>query len=280
MDQSLYKPIKMCFLLLKTFGMWQDGNQSWIYLIFGSFAHIIFVQLYMTCMFIYSFQAEDLVDFTEAFGLASTTLGFSIRCLNFFYRINSIVKLVNSLEVLLKFSETQEHSVILRSKVRFGYNIMKIFWLFGLVSMVTAFFPPFFSHQLPYKFWLPFDTKNNESGFWIASVITLSFSPCTGQLAMVLDILPIIFLSFAIGLVEELRIRIEEVETKSKPEGSKSSQYYKNQLITCIKIHQKIKEYVEEIQNIFSYVFMIQGVISTATICTCAFVMSKVKKFY
>lgn len=280
MKESLYRPLKICFLVLKTCGVWQDGEQTWTYFIIGYFVHVILMQLYIVCLFMYAFQAEDLIDFAESFGLATTVLALFIKCLNFLINIKDIMKLVESVEILLKFSGSDEHRIILNARVQFGYKIMKIFLMTGIISCLTAIFPPFFSHQLPYKFWLPFDIKNSETGFWITSISSLLSSPFTAELALVLDVLPVIFLTFAIGLVEELCIRIEGIGRLTNLKGSKRSQFYKIELVKCIQIHQKIKKFVLDIQNSFSMVIMVQGVLSSAIICTCTFTMSKVRKFY
>jgi hypothetical protein len=96
--------------------------------------------------------------------------------------------------------------------------------------------------------------------------------------------LPLIFMSFAIGLLNELAERLEDLgkvdENQPKTSNGKSTKQsqksIKQKLIKCIEIHKKILEYINGIATNFSTVFCIQGIVSSFILCACAFTMSVV----
>lgn len=277
MDSELFKPFKLCFAILKFYGMWQDGNQSWIYFAFGYLAHIIGIQVYMMFQFVFAILSENLLDFTEAVTLAITNLAMVFKCFNFFMKIKNIIKSLEVLKTLLELSVPKDENNkrdLLRSRVNFGYKIFKIFWSTVILTCVVSTIPPFVSHQLPYKIWFPFDTKNSEFGFWAAFAIMSVNSPYVAFVDCALDILPVIFITFAIGLIDELSARIELFGLSDDIESSKI------ELKKCIEIHKSIKSYIAMIQDNFAIATLLQGLLSTVIMCTSAFTMSTVSCFF
>lgn len=278
MDKELYQPFKTCFRIIKTIGMWHDGKQSWIYFICGYLAYFIYLQCYMIGMFTYAFQAVDLIDFTEAIGLAFTALALAFKTMNFLMKISRIVALVESLKVLLEFSSSglnENNRELLRLPIRFCYKCFIVFWTTGISTCVAGIIPVIFSHRMPYKVWFPFDTTNSEFGFYAACVFELVVGPIVASLDCAFDIMPVIFISFATGLLHELSSRLDRIGTKiiRKPKDEKLDE---EEIVKCIQIHLKIKEYVADIQEMFSTVIQIQGILSTIILCACALTMSTV----
>lgn len=128
---------------------------------------------------------------------------------------------------------------------------------------------------MPYKAWFPFDTKHSEFGFYAASIFELVDSPIVASLDFALDILPVIFMSFATGLLDELSGRLDKIGTKSIREHTNEN-LYEEEIVGYVKIHLKIKEYIIGIQDIFSTIILVQGILSSLILCDCAFTMSTV----
>lgn len=84
MDAELFKPFKLCFWLFKSAGMWQDGQQSWTYFIFGYLTHFVLIEVYLVCQFIYAYQAENLIDLVDAIGLTTAYITGVFKSVNFF----------------------------------------------------------------------------------------------------------------------------------------------------------------------------------------------------
>lgn len=285
MDAELYQPFKLCFWILKTVGMWQDGNQSWRYFFLGFLAHLCFLALYLMG-FIYTIKAETLVEFIDGVGLSTLYLGILCKSCNFFFNLKLIKKSLRTLENLLVLSSDLRFPIRSHVKVQvsLAFKTFKVFWLFACTTCFSAIFVPIFAHELPYKVWFPFETDNTTIVFWLASFYLVFNSFVLSAVDVALIILPVIFMSFATGLINELAERLSEIGNETKPKKS----YYQNQLktshdkrslselIICIKIHQNINEFVREIEENFSLATFIQGFLSSVILCTSAFTMSVV----
>lgn len=282
MDSELFKPFKLCFWVFKSAGMWQDGNQSWTYFIAGYLVHFVLIDIYLVCQFIYAFKAENLIDLVDALGLTTTYLSEICKCINFFAKLKLIKKLLETLEALLKFSADERFANRnhVRVQVAFSLKVYKMFWFSAFMTCCSGAFVPIFSHQMPYKVWFPFNTEYSSTGFWIASYYLVLNSFYVSAVDMALDILPVIFISFAIGLIDELSDRLAQVgniQALMKVRNSqKCEQQNIQELINCIKIHKKITEFVGEIRSNFAVVIFAQGLMSSIILCTSAFTMSVV----
>jgi hypothetical protein len=290
MDSELYKPFKLNFWLFKTVGMWQDGNQSWLYFIFGYIFHFFVIECYVICQFVYAINADNLADTVDALGYCITNITVALQSVNFFIRVRRFEKILESLNSLLEFSATSWHKerVHIKQEVAFAFKVYKVFWGTAVTTCIIGGFVPFTAHELPYKGWFPFDTSYGGIGFWIASVyMVLNTTFPIAAICISLDILPVILMSFAIGLIRELEARLSEIgATKTmkvvragtsreifvKP----SSETCQNRLVKCLEIHKKIIKLVDEIHDNFSTAILIQGLMSSVIICMCAFTMSVV----
>jgi hypothetical protein len=143
-------------------------------------------------------------------------------------------------------------------------------------------------HQLPYPIWFPFNTEYGGYGFWCASVILIGNSFLVVSICCTLNILPIIFMSFAIGLIKELQVRIKDIEKCNKniyhgPKNLKTRKKLQKlsleKLVQCVEMHKKIRKLVEDIQDNFAIVFFSQGLMCVLILCKIAFVMSTVSIF-
>jgi hypothetical protein len=302
MDSELNKPFKFCFYLFKKLGMWQNGKQSWRYFILGFSAHFVAI-LFTICHFIFAFKSQNLIDFTDSIGLAMLNLAAAFKCWNFFIKISKIEKLFESLKELLEFtaqSDTKRDK--LKSQVNFGFKVFKAFLFTASVTDISAFIQPVFFHKLSFKIWFPFDTETSEIGFWIAATFIFLIGPFLSTLDVILDILPVIFMSFGVGLIDELAERLSEtgkvqklenpimkahklgesskanlIKVDRKVEESLRKFDQLEELKKCIEIHKKIKEFSADIASNFSVVILIQGVFSSIILCTTAFTVSVVK---
>jgi 7tm Odorant receptor len=279
MDAELYKPFKLMFSVFKTLGMCQDGNQTWFYFIFGYLFHFIFIELCLIGEIIYAINAENLEDLIETMGLTTTYACEMFKCWNFFYKLRHIKKTIEMINLLLEFSaderiKSRDH---VKSQVAFGFKVYKIFWLTAWITCVFSSLVPFVGHKLPYKVWFPFDIKNSEIGFWIASISLIINSFVVSAIDVTLDMLPVIFMTFAIGLINKLSERLENIKIKNMSKNvSKEKAKTEKEFIKCIKIQQKINDYIKEIHGNFSTIILIQGLFSSIILCTGAFTMSTV----
>jgi 7tm Odorant receptor len=279
MDAELYKPFKLIFSVFRTLGMWQDGNQTWVYFIFGYLFHFVIIEVFGVAVLLFAFKIKNLDDFVDVVGLMATQTAEMFKCLNFFYKIKNIKKSIKTLTSLLEFSADERWNSrdYVKSQVAFGYKVLQIFWITAWATCISAAFVPFFAHKLPYKVWFPFDTENSEIGFWIASTFLTFLQFALSVIDVAVDILPVMFMTFGIGLINELSNRLSELGKPEKNENNlKEKLEMEKDFIKCIEIHRKINEFVKEIHGNFSTVILIQGLISSLILCTCAFTLSTV----
>lgn len=123
------------------------------------------------------------------------------KCVNVFVNLKKMKKSFEALESLLILSDTRGEREELRMEVKLCYKVFKVFRLSVILTCVVACFPPFISHQLPYKLWFPFDSEKSEVGFWAAADIMIFIAPYITSIDLALDILPVIYISFAIGVI-------------------------------------------------------------------------------
>jgi hypothetical protein len=291
MESELYKPFKLCFWIFKIFGMLQNGEQTWAYFIIGYIVHFFSVEYFVIGSLIYTFNAKD-------FCLCCCFIAQTFKSLIFFYRMKRIKKLLESLESLLKFSANPKFPdrVQLNKDVKFAYKVFKAFLFTGLITVTFGTISVVVTRKLPQKVWFPFDTVNSQIGFLIA-IIYLQLDPFyVSSTDIALDVLPVIFMSFAIGLMNELAERIKRIgsetddnivdepgtsiadarKTKAVARKILSDQKSKEELIKCIEIHWKLKEFIDDIQANFALSILSQGLM--ISIILCLFVSAFLKK--
>jgi hypothetical protein len=305
MDSELYKPFTLTFKVFKTLGMWQDGNQTWKYFIFGYAFHFSTVYLFLTCLFLHAIEVKNVVDFADSFRITILVFTVALKSLNFFITVRKLTKFLHSLNELLNFSSDpmyQNRSHV-RQQVAFVYKIFKVFGTFSILSVIDAALVPFSAHKLPYKAFFPFNTEYGGIGFWIASCFEILVTLPIASIGITSTILPVVFMSFAIGLVNEVAERLSEIGKVKKIENPimkshkvgkiskanlikidhKKEEKLQNiqqleELKKCVAIHKKIKKFVAEIQQNFSIMILIEGFFCSIILCSSAFSLSIVSQ--
>lgn len=262
-------PFKTAIKLLKTFGVWVDQNSSRGYLAYGIVLHLVFVEL---CIFLQIAEIpnlETIQDVASLMSLLPTYIGVFFKTLNIVVRrskVNKLLKLTNEL-----FDESPNTSKVLKR-----LKIVDRFYKANITAaMVTCFGATVLTiYKLPYKMWFPYDIENNRLGYWSAAIYQ-SVGPTSLAVATIsLDMIPIFFMCYAAGFLEVLCDRLESIKKKASKatikDEDKSEDHVDNyeELMNCIKFQWKIDEYFEAIDEMFSSVFFVQGLISIPILCT------------
>lgn len=138
-------------------------------------------------------------------------------------------------------------------------------------SVTVAALLSFLSHTLTYtsvdeKF---LDTELKYYLFAVYNAINFAFCPTVN---IIHDFFPVLFMSFTIAMLQELSVKLTQIGLTVEKE-SKSSQL---KLIDCVRVHLKIKEFIRDIEDIFSPVILVQGLIISMILCTNSFMLSLV----
>lgn len=254
MDAKLLQPLKFILKVLKNLGLRQDWSKSWKNYILGHLIHLVIIDYTFLAFFINLFMTETLYGKSEIFlrfyaiSSASATL---IRMYYYIINFGRLDKMVANLEEIIKFTQDERFKKrsIVDEQVRFVMKIFKIFTIFLIVIITESVIIEYESENVLYPIWYPFDTKSCI-GYYIAELHQTLFLYYAETLEILSDFLPLIFMSYLVGLLNELAQRLDSVGL--------SEQFGKEELVTCIKTHQMIKEIAANFEEILSIIFTIQ----------------------
>ncbi|CAO1356263.1 unnamed protein product [Diamesa hyperborea] len=166
---------------------------------------------------------------------------------------------------------------VLKKEVYRVHKYFKGLWYSNLASCFLAAFIPFYngsSFKTPFTMWTPFDQKNIY-GFLITCFYQIFNVFCACCIVISMDILPLICFNIGSGFIKELGVRFSQI-TIEKTQLTDDD--HLKELLKCIEIHQKIKEFAMKTQSIFSPMILVQGFISTLIMCTTSFTLTGLKE--
>lgn len=259
------KSINLCFRTLKVFGWWHDGKQSWTYFVLGHLANFFLLWLLLVTQVVYIVKLTSIDEFVDYLSLFLTLIAVVTKAIYFLLKIKKIAKAVDDFEEILKFSEHPSfpNREAIRKKTKQIYNIFLIFWTSALLSCFKQFIDLIRTHTTTFKFGYNYVEGESNTGFWITSSYMAVNSFTTTSVDIVFDLMPVIFMGYAIGLIEELVDVIAAIKTNED-------------LVKCVQVHVKIKKFVKDIENNFATPILIQGCISSIIFCLCAFLLTTV----
>lgn len=268
MDAELYRPFELCFKVLKAQGAWQDGKQTWRYFFAGYFVHFLVVELYIASEAVVIFTAKELIDVVGPLGFFLTRLVNTIKWVNFLINFHSIMSLLESLERTLVFARDplRGKRVELKEQVALVYRIFVAYSKVVLVVCTVGALKPILTGRQLTKMWFPFDSGIGTIGFWVATAFSNVNIFFYGLNDSMLAFLPMIFISFAVGLIKELAARLKDCGDDEE-------------FVKCVEIHLMIKELVRDIQKVFSAVIFVQGFMGSIFLCARVFTLSIVSGF-
>ncbi|CRK96493.1 CLUMA_CG010280, isoform A [Clunio marinus] len=248
------KPLKY----LKTTGIDTSRNASKKFIAYSVIMNLLFVDLFSFLSLIPVINdVSNVVDFAHKAGPASSFIGYNMKVKNFIIKrkkIESLLKLTEDIIESFSWIDVKEGK-ILKARIAFAEKILKMSMILMLSASCSNPIIILISHNLP----IPYNVEDNQFLFWMSafyqSFTSLVFTP----VLVIMNVLPIIFISFAAGMIDELCLKLQgiaghiEKKTDSNEKG----------LSECIKIHIKIKVYVTEIKDAFGTALFIQAFLST-----------------
>lgn len=285
----------LLFKVAKYTGTWQDRSSTWAYRISGFLFHFIQTFMFTIFSFLNLFHVSDVKGVSDCLSIFLTMVALCIKIVNFVLNLQNFLILIGSLNDLIKFSEcsvNKDHKRI-KEQMRRSIIIYKAFAFFAILTIVLTALIPIFNweeHRLGFPLYYPYiDYKNND---WIFATLGVyeMLTMLTALLDITLDTLPVIFMSYAVGLLEELADRLGtvgfEMEENQLDDAISSVEALRlnkisnadklKELLKCIDIHLGIKQYIADTEKLFATIIMTQGVMSSLIICTTIFTMSLV----
>jgi hypothetical protein len=213
-----------------------------------------------------------------------------------------IQSLMTSLKGLIEDKDLigTKNSKKLKKRVRQIDRIFKINLAVIITTCFLNYVLTFVVHRLPLKMWAPW-THDDDNGiiFWLTASYQLVDLSIAAPAMLIMDTLPIFFMTYATGLIEELTCclenvsiepqkKIEKKRSGNEPGPSHGKTIIKVQPIVpredeplkalqkLIPIHVKIKTFVLDIQDLFGTIFFLQEFMSISILCTTAFALTLV----
>lgn len=209
MMELFEKPLKF----LKLSGLWSDRKIGVYRVVFCILMHFLCLECFVVFEVISLVKSKSLEEFCENFAMLPTFLGASLKSLNFIRMKLKIKKFLTNLEELIRF----EDWIALQNGTKLEQRIsqMKKFFVVNFVLAFAALFfgslVPFFIHEPPFKMWFPFDYKHSQLLRWITIAYQLGTCIIYMPKLYILDNFPLFVMSYVIGLVEELNMKIEAI---------------------------------------------------------------------
>jgi 7tm Odorant receptor len=154
-------------------------------------------------------------------------------------------------------------------------RLFKIFLASAVFAVSTNLAVPYFENRLPYTIWIPFNFNCNEIVFWITSILQVLIPMVGSAIVVNFNMIPVYFMGMAATLLSELSERMKMIAKGGKTDKDKD-----RELVKCIVIHQRIRAFVQKIENCFSITFLAQGLLSSSFICMTSFLLSMVRIFF
>jgi hypothetical protein len=265
---------------LSLIGIWMKADTPRYQKYLATFVRLLLIELFLILQLLYLTNVTDLLDFTSLMSTTSTYISYFTKAINFVYFIGLIEELIKSIRSELVFYQMGDK---FWKRIR---NANRIFVALRASAFATTFFGgfvPFFSPQLAYKMWFPYDLENPVF-FWM-SAIYQHIATILGSLTdVILDMAPAFFMVYVVAMLEELCEKLEKlkkipkkklsVENVNEELNEKSS---RDKLIEIIHRHQKLCEITKKIEIAFNSALLVRGVMSTLVFCTTAFSLIMIK---
>ncbi|CRK88697.1 CLUMA_CG002373, isoform A [Clunio marinus] len=284
-------PLKVPFQLLKIFGFWFDENASKSYKMYGILLHVILADLFVIGQFVEFFRVDGLFVKTLIIAVSFTFLGASIKTKNVMIVSKKIVEIIADLKEIIALLDSNVSDLrILKGKSRQVTKFFWVYWIMCLIVISWGSFIPWINYfqnpEPPYKLlyptWSPFNHEQNIFGFVIVSFYESLTSGVFCGVVVAEDIFPVYFFNIISGMLQELNERISYITKKRENSGNGESTGKRTkhdehfmELLRCVEIHHRIKKVIQKVENIFSAMIVIQGIMSVILICTIAFTLSK-----
>jgi 7tm Odorant receptor len=119
--------------------------------------------------------------------------------------------------------------------------------------------------------WLPTNGKENNIVFWVSASYQTMNTTCLSGVDIVLDVLPVFFMSFSLELLEELENQLSNLSLQDVNGENKIKE---EKFLKCIQLHSRILDISKKIEDVFATALLMRGLMSTLIFCTTAFALT------
>jgi hypothetical protein len=285
MDVEIKSRFEACFRILKVFGVWIDGKETRRYRIYGItmifFCPFLFFVM-LTSGIYHRVKSHGFLEQAEPITFILATFVLNGRILDFVNKINDIKSLYDKADDIIK--RFMFNDIHIKRRMKTYSRIFNFSLISAILSVIAGYFVSFQSHKLPYPVATPFSV-DDETGFWIVYIYLFIAVGYVGPLYPALGLLPIFFMNFAIGWMEDFNDRLESFGRACQNfKDEKEQEILIEELQNLVDVYQEIQNFLKKITEIFKLTFFIKGIVGSIIICTSVFVTplvsSKIYKIF
>jgi hypothetical protein len=277
MDEQTNKPFKWCFKMLKIYGLWIDGEETKRYRIYG-FCMFFFCPILLTTLQTAGiYQSGISIDSVESLTFIIAGIVEVSRIIILLVNFKSFKNLYITLNEIMK--NCIKNDKFIRKRMKFCFKLFIIMESNVTMNILSAIFISIQSQKLPHDVGAPFDIHYNGLGFWIMycyQFFALLYIP---TIFNALIILPIFFMNFLIGFMEDFNERLKTFGMSNRDEKEQKFKDDRDhdELIEFLKIHNKIKQLKNDVSELFRMTFFIASIVGSVLLCSSVFVIPMVK---
>jgi 7tm Odorant receptor len=304
------EPFDKITKVLKISGLWLQKSSPKCLITVAVLMHFLFLEVFVIFGIVYLVNFKNIEDFSVALGVVALLFVASIKSIYFVANKNKIQSMMKGLKELIEHETwiEKQNGGKLKKRIRQIYIISRMFVAVSMTSVFIGSLVPFFAHQLPLKMWFPYDYNNNDTLFWLIVAYQTIASCCFVPVMVVFEMIPVYFMSYLTGIIEELSDRMgkicyvkivkvepksdlneneklvgrlkvatmrkSQVKVESKPGTSQMKDKNQEELLKCIEIQQKIKGLVTEVNDVFGSMIWFHGFISSFVLCVISFTLT------
>jgi hypothetical protein len=232
-------------------------------------------------------KVNNVEEFSESIGVIPIDIVFIFKSTNFLINNVKIRKVYDDLKSLAEDESWIEKQKGHKLKQRIAQitKVFRIFLSFSLFGVTVSALVAVGNHELVLKMWFPYDYKSNEAFFWLSVFYQITGGFVITPVSILVEFFPVFLICYLTGIIGELRERFAKIGMKRQRmkkairtiETLEEMENYE-ELVKCVKIHQKIVEISSNLNEIFGKDFWFQGFISIAVLCTTSFSLTIVSR--
>jgi 7tm Odorant receptor len=207
------EPFDKIIKLLKMSSLWLEKGCSKCWIAIAVIIHLVSVDLLVIFGMIYLVSVQSIEDFSEAVAFIKLFFVSYIKSVHFMYNKNKIESIMKGLKEIIEHESwiEKQNGSKLKQRIRKIVKISRTFLASAMTGVFIGCLVPLFTHQLPLKMWFPYDYNNNETLFWLTVAYQNVASCCLVPVIVVVEMIPVYFMSYLTGIIEELCDRMGKI---------------------------------------------------------------------
>lgn len=269
-------------LLLKIGGIWKphgNGIFSHLYKVYSWWFIFTFSIMFTAFMCANLYFLRDISQLTDMLSMSMTELALVLKIINFYVN-NARMQLM--LKRMQQFRmETRNDEAIMHTRLVFLQRTTMIFYIFMYISMHSSTMNAAVSgnEKLIYSAYYPgIDWKHNNVSYWFLFGYQYIGMLLTAQINLAIDTYFCIMMYLVSGQIVILGNHLSNMGTGNKWTG-KSTFEQRSMLIKNVKIHNRIMEFIENLQYCLWWSFSGQLCLSAVAVGSVATEMLRVSVF-